>query len=150
MDMSKSGKVDLGDLTLAPRRSTSRTDGGEHAQESEVTSVVADVTSQPQEQEAPISPVKAKRNGRGLLSKPPQERREQAIQDAIEREDAASRLRNLKKAKSRESRHFINIPLDWDTKKALEDAAHEHGLKMTVIVRDALSLYLREAGYLPQ
>lgn len=148
MDMSKGGKVNLGDLTLAPRRVTGRINAGSPAQKDEGVTDAASTSAPKEEMDAPIA--QPKHAGRGLLSTSPQERRRQAIQQAIEREDAASRLRNLKKSKERESRHFINIPLDWDTKKALENAAHEHGLKMTVIVRDALSLYLREAGYLQQ
>ncbi|WP_348628495.1 hypothetical protein [Mesorhizobium sp. M5C.F.Cr.IN.023.01.1.1] len=41
----------------------------------------------------------------------------------------------------------MNVPLDYETKKRLEKAAHENDLKMTVIMKAAIDQYLRDNGY---
>ncbi|MCJ7996826.1 hypothetical protein J5N58_20390 [Rhizobium cremeum] len=66
----------------------------------------------------------------------------------MEREASRIRLQELKQNKARESKHFVNCPLDYDTKKRLERAASENDLKMTVIVKAAIDQFLKDNGYL--
>jgi hypothetical protein len=75
------------------------------------------------------------------------ERRERVTKRALEQENSRNRLRDLKRARERESKHFVNVPLDYDTKKRLERAAYENDLKMTVIMKAAIDQYLRDNGY---
>jgi hypothetical protein len=77
----------------------------------------------------------------------PEARRERATAKSLEREDARLRLHHLKQNKARESKHFVNCPLDYDTKKRLERAASENDVKMTVIVKAAIDQFLRDNGY---
>ncbi|MCQ9147748.1 ribbon-helix-helix protein, CopG family [Brucella sp. BTU2] len=56
-------------------------------------------------------------------------------------------MRELRKSRERESKHFVNVSLDYETKRRLEKAAHDNGLKMTVILRDAIDQYLKDNGY---
>ena len=83
-----------------------------------------------------------------MLAASPEERHKEKRARAAERESTASRLKAMKRKKERETKHYVNVPLDYETKRALENAAHEHGLKMAEIVRDAMKVYLRDAGYL--
>ncbi|MCK3781273.1 hypothetical protein MZK49_32095 [Ensifer sesbaniae] len=78
---------------------------------------------------------------------PETERRERVTKRALEQENSRNRLRDLKRARERESKHFVNVPLDYDTKKRLERAAYENDLKMTVIMKAAIDQYLRDNGY---
>jgi hypothetical protein len=85
---------------------------------------------------------------RSILSE--EARQERQAREETRRMNAAgsrNRLRNLARAKTREVKHFVNVPLDPDTKARLERAAHENGLKMTTIMRDAIQTDLSEAGY---
>ncbi|MBA8862502.1 hypothetical protein FHW19_004248 [Ochrobactrum anthropi] len=77
----------------------------------------------------------------------PDERRANDTQQANQREDSRNRLRELRRNRERESKHFVNVSLDYDTKRRLEKAAHDNGLKMSVILRDAIDQYLTENGY---
>lgn len=84
----------------------------------------------------------------GLLTE--QAREERAVRDEtrrVEAQDSQNRLRNLARKKTRMAKHFVNVPLDAETKQRLERAAHENGIKMTVIMKDAIATYLSEAGY---
>ncbi len=74
-------------------------------------------------------------------------RRERATTRALQREESRVRLRDLKRARDRESKHYVNCPLDYDTKKRLEKAALENDVKMTVIMKVAIDQYLRDNGY---
>lgn len=81
------------------------------------------------------------------LQTTPEQHRASAIENANRREDSRNRLRELRKARERESKHFVNVSLDYETKRRLEKAAHDNGLKMTVILRDAIDQYLKDNGY---
>lgn len=83
----------------------------------------------------------------GILSGTPEERRERATARAVDRETAAVRLRDLRRARDRQSKHYVNVPLDYDTKKRLERAASENDVKMTVIMQAAIDQFLRENDY---
>lgn len=65
----------------------------------------------------------------------------------VEAQESQNRLRNLARKKTRMAKHFVNVPLDAETKQRLERAAHENGIKMTVIMKDAIATYLSDAGY---
>lgn len=75
------------------------------------------------------------------------ERRERATRRAIEREDSRNAFTRLRRTRERESKHFVNVPLDYSTKKRLEKAAFENDLKMTQIMREAIDNFLTENGY---
>jgi hypothetical protein len=77
----------------------------------------------------------------------PEARQERAANKALEREASRLRLQELKQNRARESKHFVNCPLDYDTKKRLERAASENDVKMTVIVKAAIDQFLRDNGY---
>ncbi|WP_234614146.1 hypothetical protein [Agrobacterium vitis] len=82
-----------------------------------------------------------------LILPSPEARRERATNKSLEREASRIRLQELKQNKARESKHFVNCPLDYDTKKRLERAASENDLKMTVIVKAAIDQFLKDNGY---
>lgn len=75
------------------------------------------------------------------------ERRDRATRRAIEREDSRNALARLRRGRERESKHFVNVPLNYSTKKRLEKAAHDNDLKMTQIMREAIDNFLTENGY---
>ncbi|MGO4560180.1 hypothetical protein [Mesorhizobium sp. 2RAF21] len=88
------------------------------------------------------------RKNRSALPKPStQERKETSVQRALDQEKARTRLRDLKRAHSRESKHFVNVPLDYETKVRLQKASFDNDLKMTVIMKAAIDQYLRDNGY---
>jgi hypothetical protein len=88
-----------------------------------------------------------KRQRRHLPKPSAEERKEASIQRALDQERARTRLRDLKRAQARESKHFVNVPLDYETKRRLQKAALENDLKMTVIMKAAIDQYLRDNGY---
>ena len=83
-----------------------------------------------------------------MLPKPSEkQRRETAEARAIAQEDVRYSLKNLKRAKQRNVKFFINIALDYEMKARLQRAALENDLKMTAVVKAALDYYLTENGY---
>lgn len=82
-----------------------------------------------------------------LIAPDSETRKRRATARALEQEESRVRLSDLKRAKARESKHYVNCPLDYDTKKRLERAASENDLKMTVIIKAAIDQYLRDNGY---
>lgn len=76
-----------------------------------------------------------------------QARREKATSRAIVRENARLALKNLKRAKEREAKFYVNVALDYDTKARLKKAAHENDVNMTIIMQTAIDSYLRDNGY---
>ncbi|MDE3795783.1 hypothetical protein I7G59_00345 [Sinorhizobium meliloti] len=65
----------------------------------------------------------------------------------MQREDSRVRLRDLKRARDRESKHYVNCPLDYGTKMRLQKAAIENDVKMTVIMKAAIDQFLKDNGY---
>lgn len=53
------------------------------------------------------------------LETTPEQHRASAIENANRREDSRNRLRELRKARERESKHFVNVSLDYETKRRL-------------------------------
>jgi hypothetical protein len=83
-----------------------------------------------------------------MLPKPSEkQRRETAEARAIAQEDVRYSLKNLKRAKQRNVKFFINIALDYQMKARLQRAAQENDVKMTAVVKAALDYYLSENGY---
>ncbi|KQY21585.1 hypothetical protein ASD31_23235 [Rhizobium sp. Root482] len=62
-------------------------------------------------------------------------------------EDVRNSLKNLKRSKQRTVKFFVNIALDYDLKARLQRAAQENDVKMTVVVKAALDIYLSKNGY---
>jgi len=135
------GKVTLSDFPVASRRRPSTTDEEKPIAELDGTEDIAN------EKASQSSDTKK----RAIHSKSqivtPEERRTNDTKAANQREDSRNRLRQLRRDRERESKHFVNVSLDYDTKRRLEKAAHENGLKMSVILRDAIDQYLTENGY---
>ena len=125
------GQTTVSDFAVAPRRART---------------VPADdmpITQQPTASAAEVEP----RATRGLIAPDRETRKQRATARALEQEESRIRLSDLKRAKARESKHYVNCPLDYDTKKRLERAASENDLKMTVIIKAAIDQYLRDNGY---
>lgn len=133
-------KTTISDFVVAPRRPKVSQD--RPAQE------IA-----PAEEQAPLSlaaagPAETEETAAAVIAPATEtERRERVTKRALEQENSRNRLRDLKRARERESKHFVNVPLDYDTKKRLERAAFENDLKMTVIMKAAIDQYLRDNGY---
>lgn len=95
---------------------------------------------------AEIQPAPEQRAGK-LISPDEEVRRERTTTRALRQEASRLRLQDLKQTKARESKHFVNCPLDFDTKQRLARAAVENEIKMTVIIKTAIDQYLRDNGY---
>ncbi len=139
------GKISLSDFPVAERRKrsvdpdkvTTSPPPISRAQEDDAAKVgneSASATSSQKKQDRPLETT-------------PEQHRASAVENANRREDSRNRLRELRKARERESKHFVNVSLDYETKRRLENAAHDNGLKMTVILRDAIDQYLKDNGY---
>ncbi len=135
-------KVTLSDFPVASRR---RTSTGDRKKPSDEFIDDADLANKEMPKSSPEPEKQRVRSKSQLLT--PDERRKNDTQQANQREDSRNRLRDLRQDRQRESKHFVNVSLDYDTKRRLEKAAHENGLKMSVILRDAIDQYLTENGY---
>ncbi|WP_292281439.1 hypothetical protein [Mesorhizobium sp.] len=124
----------MGDIPIAPRKER----GAIREQRLSASDQVAAVAAG---DEAP-------RPQRSHLPRPSSEERKESVSKrALEQERARTRLRDLKRAQARESKHFVNVPLDYEMKMRLQKAALENDLKMTVIMKAAIDQYLRDNGY---
>lgn len=142
------GDVTLSDFPVAPRRARQiETDHAVTPVKDDVDSLSAAEIVAPEIADAPFVEQKPRKDRSAPLSVTPDERRARAVENAIQREDSRNRLRDLRKSRERESKHFVNVPLDYDTKRRLERAAHDNDLKMTVIMRAAIDKYLTDNGY---
>lgn len=103
--------------------------------DSDTRSHQADVTTSPNQ------------HSEKLISPDEDVRRERTTTRALRQEVSRLRLQDLKQTKARESKHFVNCPLDFDTKQRLARAAVENEIKMTVIIKTAIDQYLRDNGY---
>ena len=136
------GKITLSDFPVASRRRTSASDRKKTANAFNEDAALSHKEMPKQSPELETQRVRSKSQ---FLT--PEERRKNDTQQANQREDSRNRLRKLRQDRERESKHFVNVSLDYDTKRRLEKAAHENGLKMSVILRDAIDQYLTENGY---
>ncbi|TDW28151.1 hypothetical protein EV128_10966 [Rhizobium azibense] len=82
-----------------------------------------------------------------LTKRTPAEQEKRARDRAATREDARSSLKNLKRAKQREIKFYVNVALDQATKARLKRAADENDLKMAAVMKAAIDFYLKENGY---
>ncbi|WP_370453364.1 hypothetical protein [Mesorhizobium sp.] len=97
---------------------------------------------------APVSEADATRERPRSLPNPSgDERKSKAIELALAQEEGRYRLRDLKRAHAREAKHYVNCPLDYDTKMRLQRAAFDNDIKMTVIIKAAIDQFLRDNGY---
>lgn len=135
------GKVTLSDFPVASRRRASADDRKKPA-----AALIEDDLANMEIPEPSAEPER-QRVGSKSQFVTPEERRKNDTQQANQREDSRNRLRELRRNRERESKHFVNVSLDYDTKRRLEKAAHDNGLKMTVILRDAIDQYLTANGY---
>jgi len=138
-------KITLSDFPVAERRKRS-VDLDKVAASSKSISPMQEYDAATVSNETAAATSKQKKQDRPLETTPEQHRAS-AIENANSREDSRNRLRELRKSRERESKHFVNVSLDYETKRRLEKAAHDNGLKMTVILRDAIDQYLKDNGY---
>ncbi|MER8573492.1 hypothetical protein [Mesorhizobium sp. M1374] len=98
---------------------------------------------------APVSAADATREQprRSLPNPSGEERKSKAIERALVQEEGRYRLRDLKRAHAREAKHYVNCPLDYDTKMRLQKAAFDNDIKMTVVIKAAIDQFLRDNGY---
>lgn len=113
------------------------------SEEAEVRSAAREPTA------TPVSEADATRERprRGLPNPSGDERKSKAIERALAQEEGRYRLRDLKRAHTREAKHYVNCPLDYDTKMRLQKAAFDNDIKMTVIIKAAIDQFLRDNGY---
>jgi hypothetical protein len=130
--MSKAG-LDLKDFSIASRKVGARPDA---------TSAITETGP------APVRPTASDRDVASVLPKPSEkQKREAAEERAIAQEDVRNSLKNLKRAKQRNVKFFVNVALDYEMKGRLQRAAQENDLKMTAVVKAALDYFLSENGY---
>jgi len=138
--MTSRPTLSVGDIPIAPRK----------ARQPVSAEAGTDMSSEPPKAPAvsvAVVDVEA-REERPALPKPSaEERKEASVQRALDQEKARTRLRDLKRAQTRESKHFVNVPLDYETKMRLQKASFDNDLKMTVIMKAAIDQYLRDNGY---
>jgi hypothetical protein len=138
--MTSRPKLSVGDIPIAPRKPRRQISG-------EVATVQSSDASGTPAVPVAIADRKEKRSRRQLPKPSTEDRKETSVQRALEQEKARTRLRDLKRAQTRESKHFVNVPLDYDTKMRLQKASFDNDLKMTVIMKAAIDQYLRDNGY---
>lgn len=138
--MNSRPTLTVGDIPIAPRkvRQPVAAEGG------------IGMSSEPSNSPSapPSEPDSETKRRRAALRKPStEERRDTSVQRALDQEKVRTRLRDLKRAQTRESKHFVNVPLDYETKMRLQKASFDNDLKMTVIMKAAIDQYLRDNGY---
>jgi uncharacterized protein YaaQ len=83
-----------------------------------------------------------------VLPKLPEgERKRVEARCAIEQQNTRTKMKNLKRAKQRDAKRYVNVPLDQETKRRLVRAALENDVKMTTIMQAAIDVYLTENDY---
>lgn len=132
----------LGDFTIAGRSSNPP----------KAPDLPADVARQPipgdpEATVAEVVPDKTESGSRILNKRSPAEREKRAKERAVAQEEARHSIKNLKRAKQREAKFFVNVALDFATKTRLKRAADENDVKMTAVMKAAIDFYLEENGY---
>ncbi|MCO5965087.1 hypothetical protein [Sinorhizobium meliloti] len=142
------GQTTVSDFAVAPRRSRAAeraatpADSATNPAEPSTETRNADPSQEP----APLG-TEGDKPAIPLIAPTQEARRERATTRALQREDSRVRLRDLKRARDRESKHYVNCPLDYDTKMRLQKAALENDVKMTVIMKAAIDQFLKDNGY---
>ncbi|WP_246802772.1 hypothetical protein [Ensifer sp. ENS02] len=142
------GQTTVSDFAVAPRRSRV----GQAATKDDAATLAAEASAKaPGAEDQTQGPAsiggEADQPVSRLIAPTEEARRERATTKALQREESRVRLRDLKRARDRESKHYVNCPLDYDTKKRLEKAALENDVKMTVIMKAAIDQFLKDNGY---
>ncbi|XOK15651.1 hypothetical protein ACI6PO_27850 (plasmid) [Agrobacterium tumefaciens] len=137
------GQTTVSDFAVAPRRSRPV---NQSTAEDTATLAPGVPTEGAKIENQPLSHSDAPPASR-LIAPTEEARRERTVSKALQREDSRVRLRDLKRARDRESKHYVNCPLDYETKKRLEKAAIENDVKMTVIMKAAIDQFLKDNGY---
>jgi len=142
------GQTTVSDFAVAPRRSRSTDQSATQEDAAKAADVPTEVSRAENQPHQPAPSITGPGQAGSALFAPTEDaRRERAVTKALRREDSRVRLRDLKRARDRESKHYVNCPLDYDTKKRLEKAALENDVKMTVIMKAAIDQFLRDNGY---
>lgn len=133
--MTGKGHLSLGDFTIAAKTAV-RDDDRDIAERPAAPPTLSahpdDVTTSPD----------------ALLSrKPSAEREKKSRGRAMAQEEARYSLKNLKRAKQREVKFFVNVALDHTTKSRLKRAADDNDIKMATVMKAAIDFYLTENGY---
>ncbi len=143
------GQTTVSDFAVAPRRNRASEQTATQEDIATKPDVTPSETQAPENQSPEPGPLsgEADQPANRVIAPTEEARRERATTRALQREESRVRLRDLKRARDRESKHYVNCPLDYDTKKRLEKAALENDVKMTVIMKAAIDQYLRDNGY---
>lgn len=135
--MTSRPTLSVGDIPIAPRK----------ARQPALAEAGNIISSDPADAAPAVSDIEARKHRSALPKPSTEDRKETSVQRALDQEKARTRLRDLKRAQTRESKHFVNVPLDYETKVRLQKASFDNDLKMTVIMKAAIDQYLRENGY---
>ncbi len=143
------GQTTVSDFAVAPRRSRT---GDQAAKRDDAPPILERPSEETGAENRPQAPapdggVETDRSSSRLIAPTEAARRERSVSKALQREDSRVRLRDLKRARDRESKHYVNCPLNYDTKKRLERASFENDVKMTKIMQAAIDQYLTDNGY---
>ncbi|CUX72319.1 MULTISPECIES: hypothetical protein [Agrobacterium] len=115
------------------------------------TPTAAETTNTPVNDTAPAERVEEivaePKAAAGLITSDENVQRQRATTRALNNETSRLRLKELKQNKARESKHFVNVPLDYDTKQRLSRASIDNDVKMTVILKAAIDQFLKDNGY---
>jgi hypothetical protein len=142
------GQTTVSDFAVAPRRSRPfEQSATQPASGTEAAELPTEPRNADQAQDAAPVRTEADKPVNRLIAPTEEARRERATTRALQREDSRIRLRDLKRARDRESKHYVNCPLDYDTKTRLQKAALENDVKMTVIMKAAIDQFLKDNGY---
>ncbi|PLT91289.1 hypothetical protein BMJ34_08335 [Sinorhizobium medicae] len=148
MQRMAKGQTTVSDFAVAPRRSRPEEQSTtQPASESKPAELSTEPPNANQSQEAAPAGTEGDKPVNRLIAPTDEARRERATTRALQREDSRVRLRDLKRARDRESKHYVNCPLDYDTKTRLQKAALENDVKMTVIMKAAIDQFLKDNGY---
>ncbi|WP_086023391.1 hypothetical protein [Sinorhizobium meliloti] len=142
------GQTTVSDFAVAPRRSRPvEQSATQAASVSTPAELPTETRNANQSQEAAPLGSETNKPVNRLIAPTEEARRERATTRALQREDSRIRLHDLKRARDRESKHYVNCPLDYDTKTRLQKAALENDVKMTVIMKAAIDQFLKDNGY---
>ena len=143
------GLTTVSDFAVAPRRNRAPEQTAAQKDVAIKPDATPSETQAPENQSPEPGPLsgEADQPANRVIAPTEEARRERATTRTLQREESRIRLRDLKRARDRESKHYVNCPLDYNTKKRLEKAALENDVKMTVIMKAAIDQYLRDNGY---
>lgn len=137
------GDMSVDDLDLAPRKPRSATTvNSSTGEDDKVTKLPERKKQEPAEEPISSSDTVTER-----MRETDTERRERIQQQYDERERGRSSLVALKQKRRRESKHFVNVPLNWEDKQRIAKAAFENDLSQTEIAKAAIDKFLTENGY---